>query len=307
MIDRLIDCFIDYEKALDRVYHEKMINCFNDIGINEKDLKMTVNLYWTQKASIRLEKSLSDDIRIKRAVRQGCVLSPRLVNLYTEAIFRHIEDSGGVTIGGPRIHNLRYADDTVLLADSKENLHNMMDKVNEVGKLYSMKVNAKKTKAMVISRNEKKPTANVKVDGTAVEQVGSFNYPGPTVKADGRCVDEIKNRVGIGHVTFSKMKDVLKSTKIPLNTRKRILQCYVWSTLLYGADTWTITKVMKTRIEAFELWAYRRMLTTSWTEKVTNKEVLSRIKLKKRLFTIIQITKLSLDIVIDTDQRIKLD
>ena len=88
------------------------------------------------------------------------------------------------------------------------------------------------------------------------------------------------------------MKDVLKSTKIPLNTRKRILQCYVWSTLLYGAETWTITKVMKTRIEAFELWAYRRMLKISWTEKVTNKEVLSRMKMKKRLFTIIQIRKL---------------
>ena len=86
------------------------------------------------------------------------------------------------------------------------------------------------------------------------------------------------------------MKDVLKSTKITFNTRKRILQCYVWSTLLYGAETWTITKVMKTRIEAFELWAYRRMLKISWTEKVTNKGVLS--SMKKRLFTIIQIRKL---------------
>ena len=88
------------------------------------------------------------------------------------------------------------------------------------------------------------------------------------------------------------MKDILKSIKIPLNTRKRILQCYVWSTLLYGAETWTITKVMKTCIEAFELWGYRRMLKISWTEKVTNKEVLSRMKMKKHLFTIIQIRKL---------------
>ena len=83
----------------------------------------------------------------------------------------------------------------------------------------------------------------------------------------------------------------MKSTKIPLNTRKRILQCYVWSALLYSAETWTITKVMKTHIEAFELWAYRRMLKISWTEKVTNKEVLSRMKMKKHLFTIIQIRK----------------
>ena len=112
-----------------------------------------------------------------------------------------------------------------------------------------------------------------------------------TVSGDRRCVDEIKKRTGIAKTTFSNMKDVLKSTKRPLNTRKRILQCSVWSTLLYGAETWTITTVMKTRMEAFELWAYRRMLTMSWT-KVTNKEVLSRMKRKKRLFTIIQIRKL---------------
>ena len=76
------------------------------------------------------------------------MLSPCLFNLYTETIIRHIEDSKGVTLGGSQINNLRYADDTVLLADSEENLQNMMNKVNEVGKLYNMKMNAKKTKAM---------------------------------------------------------------------------------------------------------------------------------------------------------------
>ena len=220
------------------------------------------------------------------------MLSPYLLNLYTETIFRHFEDSKGVSIGGTQINNLRYADDTVLLADSGGNLQNMMNKVNEVGKLHNMKLNAKKTKALVISRNENKPKVNFKVDGTAVEQVGSCNYLGQTVSDHGRCVDEIKKRIGIAKTTFLKMKDVLKSTKVPLNTRKRILQCYAWSTLLYGGETWTITKVMKTRIQAFELRAYRMMLKISWTEKVTNKEAILRMKMKKRLFTIIQIRKL---------------
>ena len=181
-------------------------------------------------------------------MKQGCVLSPCFFNLYTEAIFRHIEDSKGVTIGGTQLNNLRYADDTVLLGNSEENLQNMMNNVNEVGKLYNMKMNAKKTKAMVISRNESKPKVHIEVDGTAVEQVGSFNYLSQTVSDDGRCVGEIKERIGITKTIFSKMRDVLKSTKIPLNTRKRILRCYVWSTLLYGAETRTITKVRKTRI-----------------------------------------------------------
>ena len=218
-------CFIDYEKAFDWVNHEKMIKCLNDIGINGKDLKLIVNLYWTQRVSIWLEKSLLDEIRIKIGVRQGCVLSPCLFNLYTETIFRHIAESKGITIGGTQINNLRYADDTVLLADSEENWKNMMNKVNEVHKLYNRKMNAKNTKPMVISRNENEPKVNIKVDGTAVEQVGSFNYLGQTVCDDGRCLDEIEKRIGIAKTTFSKIKDVLKSTKMPLNTRKRILQC----------------------------------------------------------------------------------
>ena len=114
-------------------------------------------------------------------------------------------------------------------------------------------MDAKKTRAMAISRNENKTKVNIKVDGTAVEQVGSFNYLAQTVSDDGRCVDEIKKRIRISKITFLKMKNVLKSTKMPLNTRKRILQCYVLSTLFYDAETWTITEVMKARIEAFEL------------------------------------------------------
>ena len=88
------------------------------------------------------------------------LLSPCLFNLYTETILRHVEDSKGVTIGGTQINNLRYADDTVLLTDSEDNLQNMMNKASEVGKLYNMKINAKKTNAMVISRNENKPKVN---------------------------------------------------------------------------------------------------------------------------------------------------
>ena len=88
-----------------------------------------MNLYWTQKAYIQLEQDLSGEILIKRGVRQGCVLSPCLFNLYTEMIFRHIADTEGVIVGGVNINNLRYADDTVLLADSEESLQSILDQV----------------------------------------------------------------------------------------------------------------------------------------------------------------------------------
>ena len=88
------------------------------------------------------------------------------------------------------------------------------------------------------------------------------------------------------------MKKVLTSNKIPLETRIRILKCYVWSTLQYGAETWTIGKAMCKRLSAFELWTYRRILKISWKDKITNEDVLKRVNAKNRLIKIIQTKKL---------------
>ena len=280
-------CFIDYEKAFDRVNHESMIKCLKDIGLNGKDIRLIVNLYWTQKAYIQLEQDLSGEIMIKRGVRQGCVLSPCLFNLYTEMIFRHIEDMEGVIVGGVNINNLRYADDSVLLADSEGSLQTILNAVNEAGNAFNMKMNAKKRKTMIITKKDDKPSISTTIDGTNIEQVTNFPYLGQKITEDGRCREEIKRRINIAKTTFSKMSKVLT-----LNTRQRILQCYIWSTLQYGVETWTITGSMAKRLSAFEMWCYRRMLRISWTEKVSNEEVLERAKIKKRLYNIIQTKKL---------------
>ena len=104
-------CFIDYTKAFCRVKHFKMIECLSEIGINDKDLQIISKLYWEQSASIRTESEMTSESKIRNGVRQGCVLSPNLFNLYTEKIFREVEDMKGVNIGGVNINNLSYADD----------------------------------------------------------------------------------------------------------------------------------------------------------------------------------------------------
>ena len=121
---------------------------------------------------------MSNEIHIKRGVRQGCVLSPALFNLYTEFIFRSADDLKGVNIGGININNLRYADDTVLLAESQEDLQKIVDKVNAVGKQFNMKMNSKKTKTMVFTNKQIKPKMEIKVDDDNIEQASSFVYLG---------------------------------------------------------------------------------------------------------------------------------
>ena len=115
-------CFIDYETAFDTVKHAKIIECMENLDMDGKEIRLIINLYWTQKPYMRTEDGLSPEIHIKRRVRQGCVLSPCLFNLYTENIFGAINTNNGITIGGTTIYNLRYADDTVLLAETEEDL-----------------------------------------------------------------------------------------------------------------------------------------------------------------------------------------
>ena len=174
-------CYIDYEKAFDRMYHEKLIRALKKLPIDITDLKLIENLYWNQTASIRLEQGESNDFEIKRGVRQGCVLSPKLFNLYTEEIFQKADELPGINIGGTNITNLRYADDTALLAESEEAPQAIVNVVREESLVRGLKMNVKKTKSMVVSRKENRPSVGIIVDGKILEQVNSFKYLGVTI------------------------------------------------------------------------------------------------------------------------------
>ena len=108
-------------------------------------MRIMQELYWKQSAAIRVENGLSAEFPIKRGVRQGCVLSPKLFNLYTEFIFREAEDLPGCLVGGKNFNNLPYADDTVLMAESESELQNIVDTVRSDSERCGLKMNVKKT------------------------------------------------------------------------------------------------------------------------------------------------------------------
>jgi len=276
-------CFIDYEKAFDRVYHTEIMKSLDKIGFDGKDVNVIQNLYWNQQASVKLNNGLSTKFPIKKGVRQGCVLSPKLFNIYTEYIFREVEDLPGCNVGGMNVNNLRYADDTALIADDPEKLQDIINKVNSVSEEYGLRMNIKKTKTMVITRGHIMPTINMKVRGESLKQEEEFKYLGQCISSDGKCEKEIRKRIAIAKSSFNNMKDVLASRKIRLNTRKRVLNCYVMSTFLYSAETWTLSKESENRIEAFEMWCYRRMMRISYKDHISNEKVLEMVKEKRNL------------------------
>ena len=118
------------------------------------------------------------------------------------------------------------------------------------------------------------PNISISVEGKLIQQVDRMVYLGYMATEDGKCDKEIKKRIGIARTAFESMATILTSRNISIELRSRIAKCYIWSTLLYGAETWTLTKVASDKLEAFEMWLYRRMLRISWKEHKTNGEVL---------------------------------
>ena len=286
-------CFIDYEKTFDRVYHERIMNCLDRIEMDDKDKRLISTIYWEQKAAVRLEQGLSEPFEIKR-VRQGCVLSPTLFNLYTEYSFRESDELRGCTIGGFNTNNLRYADDTALIAESQSELQKLVDRVKEESEVRGLKMNVNKRKTMIvrrISKDTSKLNANIKVNGQNLEQVDKFNYIGQLITADGRCDVEVKSRIEIARKTFIKLKGVLTSRRLNLKLRKRLVQCYVLLTFLYASETWTLNRDLENRIHAFELWIYRWMLKISYADRISIEQVIHMVDEKEKLLLDIQTRK----------------
>ena len=276
-------CFIDYTKAFDKLRHEEIMSILDSLNIDGKDLRIVRNIYWEQTAAMRIGNDLSAFQDIKRGVRQGWVLSPDLFSIYSEITMRALEGMPGIKVGGYNMNNIRYADDTVRIADNENELQEMLDTVVRESEKKGLSLNKKKTEVMVISKKNCTPACNIVMNGTVLKQVHKFNYLGSLITSDGRCINEIKRRMDQAKASFQNMKSILTNKRLSLGVRKRVLQCYIEPILLYGCEAWSMTKQTSTSIEAMEMWFLRRMLRVSWTEKRTNLEILNTASSTRKL------------------------
>ena len=171
--------FIDYEKAFDRLKHIEIMKDVQEMGIDGKDIRVLKNLYWEQMAAISIDGEISEWTYIKRGVRHRCFISPDLFSLYAEIIMRKVKqrsDHLKFTINGMNIQNIRYADDTVLLARNKVDLENLLHILKEENEIRGLNVNRKKKKLMVFSKNKISPKCKITLDNKELQQGESLNY-----------------------------------------------------------------------------------------------------------------------------------
>ena len=156
------------------------------------------------------------------------------------------ETQAGIKIAGRNINNLRYANDTTLMAESAEELKSLLMKVKEESEKVGLKLNIQKTKIMASG-----PITSWQIDG---ETVADFILGGSKITADGDCNHEIKRRLLLGRKVMTNLDSILKSRDITLSTKVHLVKAVVFPVVTYGCESWTIKKAEHRRIDAFELW-----------------------------------------------------
>ena len=193
------------------------------------------NLYAGQEATVRTGHGTTDWFQIGKGVCLCCILSPCLFNFYAEYIMRNagLEDTqAGIKIARRNINNLRYADDTTLMAGSEEELKSLLTKVKEESEKVGLKLNIQKTKIMASG-----PITSWEIDGEIVETLSEFILGGSKITADGDCSQEIKRCLLLGRKVMTNLDSILKSRDVTLPTKVHLVKAMVFPEIMYACES----------------------------------------------------------------------
>ena len=212
--------------VFDCVDHNKLWKILQEVEIPDHLTCPLRNLYASQEATVRTGHGTRDWFQIGKGVRQGCILSLFLLNLYAEYIVQNArlgEAQAGITTARRNINNLRYVDDTTLMAESEEGLKSLLMKVKEESEKAGLKFNIQKTKIMATS-----PITSWQIDGETMQTVTDFIFSGSKITADGDHSHEIKRHLLLGRKAMTNLHRILKNRDITLPTKVRLVKIIVF-------------------------------------------------------------------------------
>ena len=181
------------------------------------------------------------------------------------------EAQAGIKIAGRNINNLRNTDETTLMAESEEELESLLINVKVESEKIGLKLNIQKTNIM-----PSRPITSWEIDGETLETVSDI-FLGSKITADGDCSHEFKRHFLLGRIVVTNLDSTFKSRDITLPTKVRLVKAMVFPVVMYGCESWTVKKAEHRRIDAFELWCWRRLLRVAWTARRSNQPILKEI------------------------------
>ena len=246
-------------------------------NINANLVRTIEQLYDKATSAVQMNGSIGEWFRTTVGVRQGCLLSPTLFNIFLKRIMSDAleEHDGKVSIGGRNITNLRFADDIDALAEEEQELEALVESLDNTCTMYKMEISVEKTKLMTNSANGIQ--REIKVKGQKLGTVTSFKYLGAVVSDDGS-KPEVLSRIAQATAALTKRKPIWRDKNLYLGSKVKLMRSLVISIFLYACESWTLTAELEKRKQAFEMRCYRRLLNISYKDHVTNEEVRRKIQ-----------------------------
>ncbi|VEN59488.1 unnamed protein product [Callosobruchus maculatus] len=257
-------CFLDYSEAFDSAKWPKLWEILISMGVPYHLVFLIQQPYESNSACVGIDGNLSGQTATRKGVRQGCRLSPMFFNIYSEFVMRQVLNNwnGGITIGGSKISNLRFADKTTIIAASQEELVALLNILEQHSAAHGLGINYNKTKVMIVDREHDDHRAT-------------------------NCENEIRRRIQQARVPMTKLTKIWRDHNITKATKMSLVQSLVFSIFLYASETWTVKNADRARIDAFEMWTWRRMLRVPYTVHRTNVSILDELGNPKRLSSIV--------------------
>ena len=270
--------FIDFKKAFDRVWHEGLWHVMRQYNFDEDLIQVIESLYKSAKSAVLLGGELGDYFLTTVGVRQGCILSPVLFNIFLENIMQEalINFESTISIGGRQLCNLRFADDIDLMGRSEKELQDLTTRLENSASSYGMEISSEKSKILVNSDSQSTAT-NIVMNGEKLEEVKEFRYLGAVINSEGTSTKEIKTRLAIALSSMARLTNMWRSKDIKTRTKIKLYKTLVTSIATYGCESWTLTADTERRIQAFEMKCFRRILNISYKEHKTNEYVWDKI------------------------------
>jgi len=288
--------FIDLTKAFDLVSRSGLFSLLQKIGCPPRLLQMVTSFHEDMHSTVCFNGSTSEAFPVSSGVKQGCVLAPTLFGIFfsmllqyafadcEEGIFIRTRADGKLfniarlraktKVREVLIREMLFADDAALTSHTETGLQELVSRLSHACKEFGLTISLKKTNILAQGTDT---APDITIDNTHLEVVETFTYLGSTVSSSLSLDTEISSRIGKGAAVMSKLnKRVWSNSQLTVNTKLRVYQACVLSTLLYGSESWTTYASQEKRLNSFHLRCLRRLLQVKWQDKVTNTEVLKR-------------------------------
>ena len=269
---KLYMAFIDFKKAFDSVEQVAVLQALKKQGVHDKYIRLLNKINVMSYAKVRTERE-GEAFPLKRGVRQGDPLSPKLFTCVLEDIFRKVDwkPKFGIPINGRQLTNLRFADDIVLFAKSAQDLSDMMQELIKVCQEAGLTINVSKTKVM--TNYQELP---ILVNGKQVNYVHEYLYLGQLVTFTRRGDKEINRRISLAWNKFWSLSFIFQDKKLKLRTKRDVMDTCVLPVLLYGAQTWSLTEKQKNMLRICQRKMERKILHISLKDRIRNSEIRQR-------------------------------